>query len=420
MGLCPFQKIVVNTGSFARSIINAVGRIVSVATSGERRRSSREPRTLDAAHVHTLAVPETADEELPSTDVLLHVIEASNDAILIVRADGQIRQVNGATEELFGYSRKELTGQRVEVLIPELLRRSHMQYRQTYIDAPRTRPMSSSHELYAVRRDGAVLPVDISLTPVGSGPQLSGVIAIVRDATRRRAADAALRERDQLADDLAHARKLEALGRLAVEVAHDFHNVLTVIRGNADLLKAIETGRDPRRQMLEDIQRAVERGATLTQQLLAFGRRQVSRTQIVDLNRTLTATQGSLRRVIGEAIELTLVHCEPLVPVAVDEGQIESVLLNLASNARDAMPGGGTLQIELANLVLSHPLRVRSLPVPVPPGSYVLLTVDDTGRGMTSTTLKRAFEPFFSTKAPGRGTGVGLASVYGIIEQSGA
>jgi PAS domain S-box-containing protein len=350
-------------------------------------------------------------------DIFAHVIEASNDAILLVNAVGQIRQVNEATEELFGYSREELTGQPVEVLMPESFRRTHMQHRQAYVLAPRTRPMSQSNELYALRRDGTVLHLDISLTPVGSDPQL-GVLVIARNAAGRRAAEAALRERDQLADELAHTRKLEVLGRLAGGVAHDFNNLLTVIRGNAHLLRATEAGED-RCQMLDEIRRAAERGATLTQQLLAFGRRQALHTRIVDLNRTLTATEGLLQRLIGETIVLTVVPHEGLEPVAVDEGQIESVLLNLASNARDAMPVSGTLRIALGNLVLPNPLSVPSLPEPVPPGSYVLLTVRDTGHGMTLPTLEHVFEPFFTTKPPGRGTGLGLASVYGIIKQSG-
>jgi PAS domain S-box-containing protein len=398
-----FQKVTVGTARFARSMINTV---------------RGNPWTSGPLRTHTLAAPNTAAAELPSSNIFAHAFEASNDAILLVNADGQIEQINEATEEVFGYSREELTGQPVELLLPESFRRAHMHHRQAYVDAPRTRRMSTSNQLYALRRDGTVLPVDVSLTPVGGGPQF-GVIVIARNAAGRRAAEAALRERDQLADELAHTRKLEALGRLAGGVAHDFNNLLTVIRGNADLLRATEAGDDRRCEMLDEIRRAAERGATLTHQLLTLGRRQVLHTRIVDLNSTLTAAEGLLQRLIGETIVLIVVPHDGLARVVVDEGQIESVLLNLASNARDAMPAGGTLRIELGNLTLPNALSVPSLPEPVPPGSYVLLTVRDTGHGMTLPTLEHVFEPFFTTKPPGRGTGLGLASVYGIIKQSG-
>jgi signal transduction histidine kinase len=223
-------------------------------------------------------------------------------------------------------------------------------------------------------------------------------------------------EQKQLQRQFQQAQKMEAIGRLAGGVAHDFNNLLTVITGCSSILLEQVRSDDPMRVLIDEISKAGERAATLTRQLLAFSRQQMLKPQRVDLNESLKAIASMLKRLMGADIELA-VECAPhLWPVHVDRGQIDQVVMNLAVNARDAMPDGGTLTIVTSNFVL-HP----GTPVPHPvfvPGEYVHLTIRDTGHGMDETVRSRIFEPFFTTKEEGKGTGLGLATVYGIIKQS--
>ena len=224
-----------------------------------------------------------------------------------------------------------------------------------------------------------------------------------------------LTERLQLEEQLRNAQQLEAIGRLAGGVAHDFNNILNIIMGHAELLLA--SGVDERsRTGLEQMRRAAERAASLTQQLLAFSRKQVLQPRLLDLNEKVADVQKMLTRVIGEDIELVATLHPSLKPVKADPGQVEQVLINLAVNARDAMPHGGRLAMETSNLVIDDD-EARDLDVA--PGRYVMLKVTDTGTGMDAGTLTHVFEPFFTTKPMGKGTGLGLSTVYGIVKQSG-
>ena len=222
-------------------------------------------------------------------------------------------------------------------------------------------------------------------------------------------------ERKYLEEQLRNAQQLEAIGRLAGGVAHDFNNILSIIMGHAQLLLA--TGVDERsRTGLEQMQRAAERAASLTQQLLAFSRKQVLQPKVLDLNESVTDVEKMLSRVIGEDIELIARLHPSLMMVKADPSQLEQVLINLAVNARDAMPQGGKLSMETSNVELQAD-EARDLDLA--PGFYVMLTVSDTGNGMDPVTLTHAFEPFFTTKPMGKGTGLGLSTVYGIVKQSG-
>jgi signal transduction histidine kinase/ActR/RegA family two-component response regulator len=225
------------------------------------------------------------------------------------------------------------------------------------------------------------------------------------------------RERTGLEEQFRQAQKMEAVGRLAGGVAHDFNNLLTVITGYSDLLLAKPDLPEQFRTALEQIRRSAERGGALTHQLLAFSRRQPLEARTVHLNELIIHIEGMLRRLIGEDVELVTIPAASQDAVTADPGRLEQVIMNLAVNARDAMPNGGTLAIETGTAVLGEAYAAPQLGVQ--PGAYVVVSVSDTGIGMDSATKSHLFEPFFTTKSPGRGTGLGLATAYGIIRQSG-
>jgi len=231
----------------------------------------------------------------------------------------------------------------------------------------------------------------------------------IRDITARKRAE-------QEGERLRQSQKMEAVGQLAGGVAHDFNNLLVVILGYCELLEKQIAPEDPKRRMVKEIQNAGTRAAVLTRQLLAFSRRQVLRPLVLDLNRIVTGMETMLRRLIGEHIEIVTSLLPDLGRIKADPTQIEQILMNLAVNARDAMPDGGTLTIKTTNVVLDGG---QARPhTDVKPGSYVMLAMSDTGVGMDPETQTHIFEPFFTTKQPGKGTGLGLSTVYGIVKQS--
>ena len=282
--------------------------------------------------------------------------------------------------------------------------------------------LSRRNALELLRRNGLT----------GAAPRISGEMAaetmdigpedlnfvrsaaqIVMSAADRRRAEDTLRERDE---QLRQAQKMEAIGQLAGGVAHDFNNLLTIINVHTDLLLLQLDQRDPMRSDVEEVSRAAARAASLTRQLLAFSRKGVVQPQVLDLARVVEGVEPMLRRLIGEDVEFETLAVGPIDPVLADEGEIEQVLINLVVNARDAMPQGGRLKVEVRNVVVDEAL-CASHPS-LRPGRNVMLRVSDSGMGMTSETMARAFEPFFTTKEPGRGTGLGLATVYGIVKQA--
>jgi len=235
------------------------------------------------------------------------------------------------------------------------------------------------------------------------------VLSMVQDVT----------EHKQLQEQLAHAQKMEAVGRLAGGVAHDFNNLLTAISGYAELATGRVRDRDPEAtRHMGEVTKAAGRARNLTRQLLAFSRKQILQPQILDLNHVVGELDAMLHRLIGENIEIVTVQRSHVGHIRADAGQLHQVIVNLAVNARDEMPDGGTLQIETANATIS-PAEAARRGGDVYPGSFARLTVRDTGRGMDAATKARLFEPFFTTKEVGKGTGLGLATVYGIVNQSG-
>ncbi|HKS99565.1 MAG TPA: PAS domain S-box protein [Rugosimonospora sp.] len=364
------------------------------------------------------------------------LLEAAPDAIVGVGADGRIVLVNAQTERLFGYPREELVGQRVELLIPEDRREVHPQHRNRYFADPKPRPMGAGSQLAARRKDGTEFPAEISLSALDTEEGLL-VSASIRDVTDRLEAQAererlkAQAERERVQSQLHQSQRLESLGQLAGGVAHDFNNLLGVILNCAAFLSEevaaatwpdAETADSPTKDSatkdVQQIQRAAERAARLTHQLLAFARREVIRPQVVDLNEVVTEVHELLRRTLGEHVQLYMDLRDGLWPVLADRGQLEQVLVNLALNARDAMPRGGALLIDTRNLVADAELA-RAWAGAEECRRYVRLRVYDTGTGMSPETLERAFEPFYTTKPKDQGTGLGLATVYGIITQAG-
>jgi PAS domain S-box-containing protein len=359
------------------------------------------------------------------------MLELAPDAIVGVGRDGLIVLVNAQVDELFGYAREELLGQPVEVLVPERYRDPHRFHRVGYFADPRTRPMGAALELFGRRRDGSEFPAEISLSSIETEDGTLAIAAI-RDVSERVAAG---RERERLKTEaegerlqnqLNQAQRLESLGQLAGGIAHDFNNLLAVIINYAafvasdlDAAAGIE-GEDRWRGTREDVEQirlAGERAAHLTHQLLSFARREVVQPEVVDVNDVVGDIEQLLRRTLGEHVELHSSLAADLSPVLIDPGRLEQVLVNLAVNARDAMLDGGALWVDTANMDVDEDYAA-SRPE-LSPGPYVCLRVSDTGMGMSPETVQRAFDPFFTTKPPGQGTGLGLATVYGIIQQAG-
>jgi PAS domain S-box-containing protein len=333
------------------------------------------------------------------------LLEAAPDAIVVVNRSGQIVLTNTRTDKMFGYTRAELTGQLIEFLIPARFHESHVVHRSRYFASPTFRELRHQ-EIFGQRKDGSEFPVEITLSHLDvEGETL--VTAIVRDIS----------DRLQLEAQLHQAQKMDAIGRLSGGIAHDFNNILTVILGYCDNLLKDFSLAHPQRTQLDEIKKAGERAAALTRQLLAFSRTQSLRPRVLDLNEVVTRMGTLLARLIGEDIEFATVLSPSLWRVSVDPSQIERVIMNLAVNARDAMPHGGKVTIETANVELGQETVRESSGMS--PGAYVMLAVSDIGEGMDPETQARIFEPFFTTKELGKGTGLGLATVYGIIKQSG-
>jgi PAS domain S-box-containing protein len=333
------------------------------------------------------------------------ILEAANDAIITMDAQLAIREFNPAAEQMFGYRRTDILGRNVEILLPLTERAVAIGAMSQYLATGRGPLAGRQLELDAVRADGTEFPVELTVALVGS-ERSRAMTGFVRDITERR----------QLEEQLRQSQKLEAIGRLASGVAHDFNNILMSIMGSADLILMDAKGNDALRAETSEIKLSVERGAGLTRQLLAFSRRQATRPQLFHLSEVVGGMETMLRRLIGPEIDFRIVsHASPTVRA--DPAQIEQVVLNLAINARDAMPEGGRLTVTLDEVDLDE--WAAAMIGEAPAGRYTRLSVTDTGTGMDEQTRAKLFEPFFTTKAQGKGTGLGLSIVYGIVKQSG-
>jgi PAS domain S-box-containing protein len=359
------------------------------------------------------------------------LLESAPDAMVVVGPDGRISIVNAQTEHLFGYKRDELIGKPIEVLVPDRAQRLHPLRRASYFVNPRPRPMGAGRSLLGRRKDGSEFPAEISLNALDTADG-TVVSAAIRDVTDRLDAEAererlrAEAERGRVEARLNQSRRLESLGQLAGGIAHDFNNLLAVILSyvsaiSDEVTTAINERGGSRWRVVgddvEQVRQAAERAAQLTRQLLAFGRREVVRPQVLDLNVVIASVEQMLRRTIGEHVQLVINAHPTLRRVLADQGQLEQVLVNLVVNARDAMPGGGTLTIETRNVDVDE--QFAATRPSLTPGSYVGMRVTDDGSGMDPATVQHAFEPFYSTKSMGEGSGLGLATVYGIVTHAG-
>jgi PAS domain S-box-containing protein len=494
--------------------------------------------------------PRDGNEPAPPRSVLETLLspafmEAIPDAIAAVNQDGVIVQVNSQTESLFAYTRDELIGQKIEILVPERQRSQHHHHREHFREQPKIRRMGSGLDLYGRRRDGTEFPVEISLSPVFTGDGMI-VLSVIRDISDRKHIEEQLRRaheeldrrksrelrdsqnrlalivdssqdaiigknldgvithwnraaermygytaqemigksisilapkdrpdeipgilekirhgerveyfetvrvtkdlrrldvsisvspiydtegkivgasaiaRDITAqkrteDQLRHSQKMEAVGRLAGGVAHDFNNLLGIITACSELLRS-HVGPDSA-EYIDNIREAAARGASLTRQLLAFSRKQPAQMRVLDLNQRLQEIRKLLRPLMGDGVEIAVLSRSGPAIVEADAGHLDQIVLNLAVNARDAMPRGGKLILETAVMEFDEAFA-RQHP-PMTAGRHVMLAISDNGVGMDQATASRIFEPFFTTKETGKGTGLGLATVYGIVKQSG-
>jgi PAS domain S-box-containing protein len=496
---------------------------------------------------------EPASSSSPSAKTMAEVLlsakllEALPDAVVAVDRDGTIVQANSQAQELFGYERDELVGQKVEMLVPDSYRRQHHHHRETFAQTPKTRRMGAELDLYGRRRNGSEFPVEISLSPVSTEKGML-VLSAIRDISdRKRIAEELRRATEELhrrtteqlgeyrsrlasiidsSEDailskdlngiitswnkgaeriygyspeevvgkhislltpsdrpdeiseilqkiargestehyesvrvtkdgrhlsvsisvsplrnaageivgasaiarditaqkrtegqLRQSQKMEAIGRLAGGVAHDFNNILGIINACSEFLRdRIDPASEPA-VYVENIKKAIERGRSLTKQMMAFSRTSAVQPRILDLNERLREISKLLRPLLGDDIEILIVPRSPTAVVEMDPGQLDQIVVNLAVNARDAMPRGGKFILETGTVRFDEGFAEQRQEMAA--GKYVLLALSDTGSGMDEATMSRIFEPFFTTKEAGKGTGLGLATVYGIVKQSG-
>ena len=364
-------------------------------------------RNLEGRAVGTFGVSrDITERKREEEDIrrLAAIVESSFDAIMSTTLEGSVLTWNSGAERIYGYSAAEIIGRNIGIVVPA---EQHDEV-SGVLGKVKQGEKLEQFETTAVRKDGKVIHILLTASPIkDASGRIVGISDIVRDISDDKRMEQMFRQ----------AQKMEAVGRLAGGVAHDFNNLLGVIIGYTETLLD-RIGHDAElRGQAEQIGKAANRAAALTRQLLAFSRQQVLEPKILNLDIVVAEVEKMLHRLIGEDIEiLTLLNSSP-GSVKADQGQMEQVIMNLAVNARDAMPQGGKLIIETSNVEAGEEYAQSHQPFLA--GWYILLTVSDTGTGMDQETKSHLFEPFFTTKELGRGTGLGLATVYGVVKQSG-
>jgi PAS domain S-box-containing protein len=334
-------------------------------------------------------------------------LEAALDGIITIDQTGRVVAFNPAAEQIFAYRQADVLGHELaDLIVPPSLRDEHRRGLAQSVATGEGRLFDRRIEMTAMRADGSEFPVELIITRIATNGQVC-FTGFIRDLTKGKLLEA----------QFLQAQKVESIGRLAGGIAHDFNNLLTAMAGYTELARDALPADHPAQSDLEEVQKAAQRAGSLTRQLLAFARKQPIEPHVINLNALLRDMDKLLRRLIGEDIDLVTQPMPDLGHVIADPGQIEQVIVNLAVNARDAMPEGGKLTIETRNVRLDSAYAQNHLSVIE--GAYVLLAVSDSGVGMDAEVQRHLFEPFFTTKAQGKGTGLGLATCYGIIKQHG-
>ena len=339
------------------------------------------------------------------TALLTAIMDAAVDAIIVADAHGMIMRANDAAGELFGHQVSEMAGQSVNILMPKALADIHDDFMKHHLTTGEKRIIGIGRDVEGLRQDGTVFPLHLSVgrADFGGEPMFIGIL---HDLTERHAAQEAL----------ARSQRLDAIGQLTGGVAHDFNNLLTVVIGNLELLQMRGVD-DKQRSLITDALESAELGADLTSRLLVFARKGNLKPVRVDLREQCRDALAILRRTIGERYTIRTEFAEVINDVMIDPVQLQSALINLALNARDAVPDGGEFLISVADVTIDDKYMAQE--TDMAPGEYVRLFVSDDGDGMNLEAQRRAFEPFFTTKSDQGGTGLGLAMVYGFVRQSG-
>jgi PAS domain S-box-containing protein len=356
------------------------------------------------------------DEQVGSAEAqaaeLRGILESAVIAIITIDDRGLIETVSPATERLFGYAAAELVGQNVKVLMPDPYRAEHDQYIRNYLETGTRTIIGIGREVTGRRKDGETFPIHLAVSEFEAKGRRY-FTGMIHDLSDRKHVEEALRESERR---LAQAQKMEAVGQLTGGIAHDFNNLLLLITGNLELLETRVDG-DDARAILKEAQNAAVLGSQLTEQLLTFARQRQLDPHVVRLNDLIIGVADMLRRTLGEQISLSTSLAADLWETCADPCQLQSAIVNLAVNARDAMPKGGRLIVETRNVTVEADQFGADPELKC--GDYVQLSVSDTGMGMPAEVRDRVFEPFFTTKEKGRGTGLGLAMVYGFVKQLG-
>ncbi|TXH80494.1 MAG: PAS domain-containing sensor histidine kinase [Rhizobium sp.] len=347
-----------------------------------------------------------AQDDLAEREAHLRsILDTVPESMIVIDEVGTISSFSAAAENLFGYAASEVCGKNVKMLMPQPDRDAHDGYISRYLTTGERRIIGYGRVVTGQRKDGSVFPMELSVgEAVTKGRRI--FTGFIRDLTSRH----------KIEEELRQAQKMEAIGQLTGGLAHDFNNLLTVISGNLEMIEG-KLKDEKLRPLLREAQDAAEDGAKLTGQLLAFGRRQPLNPKLADIGQLVSGFSDLLRRTLGEAIEFRTIVSGAANRALIDASQLQNALLNLVLNARDAMPRGGRLSIEISRVQLD--VDYAQMYPQVRTGEFVLIAVTDTGQGMSPDIKQRAFEPFFTTKGVGSGTGLGLSMVYGFAKQSG-
>ena len=357
-------------------------------------------------------VPDQSPSPEAQAAKLRGILESAVTAIITIDDRGLIENINPATERLFGYRAADLVGRNVKVLMPEPYKAEHDGYLHNYVKTGVKKIIGIGREVSGRRKDGTTFPLHLSVSEFEAEGRRY-FTGMIHDRSDRKHVEEALRESERR---LAQAQKMEAVGQLTGGIAHDFNNLLLVVSGNLELLEGHLDADEPK-ALLKEAQDAAALGSRLTDQLLTFSRRRHVDAQVIQLNDLVIGITDMLRRTLGEHITLSTSLARDVWTIRADPSQLQSAIVNMAVNARDAMCKGGKLVVESRNMIFDA--DHADFQAELKHGEYVQLSISDTGGGIPTEIRDRVFEPFFTTKEKGRGTGLGLAMVYGFVKQSG-